>query len=253
MIDRNKEQVYDRTIEPFRLAGNVYFVGTHAASTHLIDTGDGLILIDSGYLASLYLVVDGIHRLGFDPADIKYIVHTHAHGDHAEATPALLKLCPGAKTVIGHKDAPVADEKLFDVDITVKDGDVLTLGNTSITFLETPGHTIGTVSPFFDVTEDGKIYKVGMFGGAGVNTLRKERLGYETCREDYYASLERLRTIPVDIFIGNHVWNNNTEKFGEILRTTGENKFINPSAWVRFLDSCKIKLDELIESEKDPA
>lgn len=88
---------------PFKIVGNVYFVGTYHASSHLIDTGDGLILIDTGYAATEYMLVDSIYRLGFKPDDIKYIVNTHWHWDHAEATADIAALS-GAKTIIGRDD-----------------------------------------------------------------------------------------------------------------------------------------------------
>ena len=77
---------------PFRIFGNLYFVGTEPASTHIVDTGEGLIMFDSGYQHSLYLVIDGMHRLGLDPHDLKYIIHTHGHIDHLGATRALVEL-----------------------------------------------------------------------------------------------------------------------------------------------------------------
>ena len=74
---------------PFRIIGNVYFVGTYQASSHLIDTGDGLVLIDTGYEKTFYLVIDGIHRLGFDPKDVKYVINSHWHWDHTEGSAAM--------------------------------------------------------------------------------------------------------------------------------------------------------------------
>ena len=234
-------------MEPFRIVGGVYFVGTFQASTHLIDTGDGLILIDPGYSNSLYLVIDSIHRLGFDPKDIKYIINTHWHGDHTEATAALAELS-GAKTLIGRDDFERA-KRHFTADIVVKDGDLLCLGNVSISFMETPGHTKGTVSFFFDAYEDGKLYRVGMFGGAGANTMVREHFDYEGCREGYRASIHRLMKEKVDVFIGNHVWNNNTYEYGRLLLETGENRFLDGELWGRFLDFCEKRLDRVIEED----
>lgn len=156
-------------------------------------------------LLPLYLVLDSIYKLGFNPRNIKYIINTHWHGDHTEGTAAMADLS-GAKTIIGKEDAENAKE-YFEADILVSDGDILSLGNTNITFLETPGHTKGTISLFFDTEEDGKIYRVGTFGGAGANTLAKGRFDYEGCREGYLESINRLRKEKVDVFIGNHVWN----------------------------------------------
>lgn len=139
--------------------------------------------------------------MGFRPQDIKYIINTHWHGDHVEATAAFADLS-GAKTLLGSEDAEKAT-KYFTPDVTVNDGDVLTLGSTSVRFVHTPGHTKGTVSFFFDVKENGETYRVGMFGGAGVNTMVRTVFDFDGCREAYLASVGRLKKERVDVFIGN--------------------------------------------------
>ena len=237
--------VWEGRMEPFKIIGNVYFVGTFQASSHLIDTGEGLILIDTGYSSTLYLVLDSIYKLGFRPKDIKYIINTHWHGDHTEATAALAELS-GAKTLIGKSDAEKA-KKYFEADILISDGDRLSLGNTDIIFMETPGHTKGTISLFFDSKENSITYRVGTFGGAGANTLVKDRFDYDGCREDYKNSINRLRKEKVDVFIGNHVWNNDTKVKGEHLLATGENKFIDGKLWYQFLDFCEERLNKIID------
>ena len=239
---------WEGKMQPFKIIGNVYFVGTFQASCHLIDTGAGLILIDPGYSNTLYLVIRSIYELGFNPKDIKYIVHTHRHRDHTEATKAMVDLS-GAKTLIGRKDAQKV-RQFFTPDILLNDGDVLSLGNTEISFMETPGHTEGTVSLFFDVTDNGQTYRVGMFGGAGANTLAKGHFDFAGCREAYRDSVYRLQKEHVDVFIGNHVWNNDTAVKGEILLRTGENQFIDRDIWHDFLTFCENRLDEVIKKEK---
>ena len=234
-------------MEPFKIIGNIYFVGTFQASCHLIDTGDGLIMIDPGYNKTLYLVIRSIYELGFNPKDIKYIINTHWHHDHAEATAAMVDLS-GAKTLIGHRDAEKA-KQYFEPDILIHEGDTLTLGNTTISFLETPGHTAGTISFFFETEEAGKTYRLGMFGGAGANTLAQGKFDYEGCREDYRNSLNRLRQERVDVFIGNHCWNNDTAGKGKVLLETGENLFIDSTLWGQFLDYCEKRLDTVIAKD----
>lgn len=241
---RSISNPWEGKMDPFRIIGNVYFVGTFQASCHLIDTGEGLILIDPGYSDALYLVVRSIYELGFKPKDIKYIINTHWHWDHTEATRAMVDLS-GAKTLIGRNDAAKA-KQYFDADILIDDGDTLSLGNTTVSFMETPGHTKGTVSLFFNTEDNGKIYRVGMFGGAGVNTLARGHFDYDGCREDYRNSLNRLQKETVDVFIGNHVWNNDTAVKAEILLKTGVNKFIDSKLWHDFLDFCEKRLDKVI-------
>ena len=233
---------------PFRVIGNVYFVGTYQASSHLIDTGDGLILIDTGYANTAEMLAESIKTLGFSLSDIKYIIHTHWHWDHTEATPTIVALS-GAQTLVGCEDADDA-KRYFHPDILINDGDCLKLGKTSISFLHTPGHTKGTISLFFDTEENGQGYRVGMFGGAGLNTLVPEKFEFDGCREAYRASLHRLMREPVDVFIGNHTWNNGTYDKAQKLLQTGENDFIDGKIWGDFLASCEARLDQLIEAEK---
>ena len=238
---------YEGAIEPFKIIGNTYFVGTFPASSHLIDTGEGLILIDTGYNDTLFLLINSIYKLGFSPYDVKYIIHTHWHGDHTEATAAFVHLT-GAKTYMGKKDVQKV-RKYFEPDVLLSDGDVVCLGNTKIEVAETPGHTEGTISLFYETMEKGIKYQVGTFGGAGANTLAKDRFDYDNCRNDYLDSLNKLRKKKVDIFIGNHVWNNDTERKAFVLKETGENLFIDTHIWNEFLDFCEKRLYETIAKD----
>lgn len=244
------QKVYEGKIEPFKIADNLYFVGTYQASSHLIDTGEGLVLIDTGYENTLYLVIESVRKLGFNPYDIKYIVNTHWHWDHTEGSGMLADLV-GAENVIGKEDAPyVTEYGYFTPDILVNDGDTLEIGNLKMHFIHTPGHTKGTMSLVFDTEYEGKKYKVGMHGGAGVNSLVPEfKTYYKGCRSDYLRSIERLEKEDVDIFIGNHCWNNDTEEKGNIIRGGGENKFIDKSEWKKFLNYCRERCENLGEEQ----
>ncbi len=246
------KRVIDGYIAPFNLAGNIYFVGTYQASTHLIDTGDGLIIIDSGYSDALHIVIDGIHRLGFDPRDIKYIINTHWHIDHTQATAALADFT-GAKTLISTPDAETVREKgIFTPDICLNDGDTVSLGSANIRCLLTPGHSRGTMSFFFDTVHGGKTYRAGTFGGAGVNSLvSTSPLYYEGCRADYIRSVERLMGERVDIFFGNHCWNNNTDGRAARVAAGDKDAFIDPDEWQKFLKYCKDRYLKLTADGKE--
>lgn len=246
-LKQMEEKPWLGKMRPVKIVGNTYFVGTYQASCHLIDTGDGLIMIDSGYAQTAYLVLDSVYQLGFSPRDIKYIINTHWHSDHVEATAAFADLS-GAKTLLGRDDVEKAAQ-YFTPDIIVDDGDVLTLGNTSVRFVHTPGHTKGTMSFFYDVEENGKTYRVGSFGGAGVNTMVRSAFDFDGCREAYLASIRRLKEEKVDVFIGNHTWNNDTYGKSLKLLAGGANDFIDDTLWIRFLDRCEARLMEVIAAD----
>lgn len=131
-------------IKPARIFGNLYFIGVRAVSTHLIDTGTGLIIIDPGCFDSLHVIINNIWELGFNPSDIRYIVVSHAHYDHMDSVKALVSLTK-AKTFIGKYDLPLLTGELyhypiksFNPDVLLDDGDVIALGNTVIKCVSTP-------------------------------------------------------------------------------------------------------------------
>lgn len=237
-------------MKPFQLAGNIYFVGTYKASSHLIDTGDGLILIDTGYAETADVIVESVTALGFDIRDIKYILHSHGHYDHTDGTPKMLALT-NAKTFLGEGDVKYI--RGWTPDYFYQDHQVITLGNTKILCLATPGHTEGTFSFFFDVDIEGKTYRAGMFGGAGTNQLKKSFLNSYKCswlnRGLYFQSVERLKQEHVDIFLGNHCWNNNTKENYERMLVSDSNPFIDETKWIPYLDSCEKMAEEVILKE----
>ena len=263
-----KPAFFEGYIPPARIFGNLYFVGTHPASTHLIDTEDGLILIDPGFPEALPQILDNIRAVGFDPADIRVILLSHGHYDHAGAAKELAAQT-GASIFIGEGDLPMVTgeedsslAELFDVKFTqtftpdrlLKDGDRVTLGATDILCLSTPGHTEGTLSFFFDVTDGEHTYRAGMFGGAGTNTLTREFLltrGLSfTPRAQFLKSIERLKKERVELFLGNHVQNNRTEEKLARASHGEDNPFLAPEEWNAFLEERQQKLNQIMKLEE---
>ena len=259
------EHPWEGAMAPFRILGNTWFVGTRPASTHIIDTGDGLIMLDSGYQESLYLVIDSMHRCGFDPKDLRYIIHSHGHIDHAAATRALVEMT-GAETFIGEGDLRMVDGSRpeltwapeysmafpppFRPDHLLHDGDQIKLGNVVIDCVATPGHTPGVISFFWNVEDNGKVYRAGTFGGAGMNSMQsayvhKYHLEAEDWRGAFRRSIRRAKQEKVDLFIGNHAGQNQTpQRYQRIL--AGERlAFVEPGAWGKFLDGCEEALNKL--------
>ena len=237
-------------MKPFRMAGNLYFVGTSKASSHLIDTGDGLILIDTGSEETADVVIESVTALGFDIRDVRYIIHSHGHCDHTDGTPKMVALT-GAETFLAEADLKYI--KGWKPDHFFSDGDVIRLGGTEILCLSTPGHTEGTTSFFFNVACGDKVYRAGMFGGAGTNQLKKDFLDSMNCswlnRGRFFASIERLKKEHVDVFVGNHAWNNHTrEKYAQ-MQETGVNPFIDDSEWLPFLEKCEKDLLNVMKQD----
>lgn len=261
-------QPWQGYLPPFRIWGNLYFVGTEPASTHIIDTGDGLIMLDSGYQHSLYLVLHNMHSLGLNPMDIKYIVHTHGHVDHCGATKALVELT-GAKTFLGLPDRDYVNGTLdlswakeldvpletFEPDVLLQDGDTITLGNTTIKAVATPGHTPGAMSLVFDVYNGDRTLTAALHGGAGLNTMAKAFLDSYglplSYRDDYLASMERIKTLHVDIYLGNHAYQNQTKEKYQQLLAGNEDAFVDPTGWATYAENCKQGLLALLERERN--
>ena len=255
------EHVWDEYVKPANIFGNLYFIGIRAVCTHLIDTGDGLIIIDPGYSESLHIIVNNIWELGFRPMDIKYIVVSHAHFDHMDSVSDLAAMT-GAKTFIGKADLPLLTGEIFHYpinafqpDVLLEDGDVISLGNTEITCVATPGHTDGTMSFFFDVTDGTKTYRAGMFGGAGTNTLTQEFLTEHNLpvenRRKFMDSIHKLKEEKVELFLGNHLDNNHTEEKLALLHNADENPFTANSReeWEHFLHARLLRIKQIMEQE----
>ena len=247
-------------IDPFKIADNLYYVGDKKVCIHLIDTGDGFILIDSGYLGAAHLLVDSIWRIGFDPKNVRWIIHTHGHSDHYGASEEFRNMY-GTKLAISKVDAQLISgtsisnanfplAKVPEFDREIEDGEIFELGNVKIRCILTPGHTDGVLSLFFNVTYNGKTYLAGMMGGAGTNALT---LPY-VCRnkrktdpaKDMLLSIEKIWNEPVEIHLGNHPSNNQTLQKRETQLAEGGNPFISPDSWHSFLTKLKATAQKIM-------
>ena len=247
-------------IEPFKIADNLYYVGDKKVCIHLIDTGDGLILIDSGYLGATHLLVDSIWRAGFDPKNVRWIIHTHGHTDHYGASEEF-RIMYGTKLAISKVDARIIAgtniasvffpfAKVPEFDREIEDGEIFELGNTKIRCVLTPGHTDGVLSLFFDVTYNGETYLAGMLGGAGVNALTLPYIYHNERTEDptqqMLRSIEKIWNEPVVVHLGNHPGNNKTLQKREQQLKEGGNPFISPDSWRTFLTELREKVEKII-------
>lgn len=251
--------------DPFPIAGNLYYVGNLWCASHLIDTGDGLILLDvpcaSGYPGLLY----NIQKLGFRVDDIKYIIISHAHTDHYGCVNALVHRTH-AKTFLGAVDAqdmlshPERTKRLdaglgpynepFVPDVQLQDGDIVELGNTKIRCVLTPGHTIGVMSHFWDMTDQGQTIHVGIYGGSGYGSLSTEGLkkfGLPlSMQQTFLDSIQKVWDEPVDLMLGNHPFHSDEYQKHKRSLTEEKNPFIDPTEWHRFLQELRDGFQEFL-------
>lgn len=216
---------------PMQVFDNLYFVGGDWVSAWVLKTSAGLILIDALNNAdeARQLIEGGMAKLGLDPRDIKYIVVTHGHGDHYGGAKYLAdKYRP--RVIATDADWNMMHGKLeFDSkawgppparDLSVVDGQALTLGDTTMTFYVTTGHTLGTLSPMFDVRSGGRVHRALLWGGTSFN------FGKDFSRlASYTDNTERMRTLaarlPIDVLVSNHSgWDGSVAKMNA-LRTGG--------------------------------
>jgi metallo-beta-lactamase class B len=194
---------------PFKVFDNLYWIGTKIHSSWALKTSDGIIVIDTLYnYASEPEIVDGLTKLGLDPASVKYVIVSHGHGDHDEGA-NLLQQRFHAHVVMGGPDwdaiekAPPMPGGTPKRDMVATDGEKLTLGDTTVTIVSTPGHTLGTLSLLFQVKDNGKPLNVVYSGGTAFNNqFDAERF------KMYIASQRKLAKLAADagatVLLSNH-------------------------------------------------
>lgn len=197
-----------KTVPPFKIFDNVYYVGIDWVSSYLIVTEDGLILIDALYRNYPAHILQSVKDLGFDPKQIKYILCTHGHYDHCEGADTLKKVT-GARIGMTEVDWQIAEWKIkndyanintrLTRDWVIRDGDSLKLGSTTIKFYVTPGHTPGVLSMSFPVRDGRNTYNAFMLGGVGLNFEGVKQT------EDYLRSMDRITKMNnVQVSLTNH-------------------------------------------------
>src|SRR5271166_1806277 len=245
---RNENQ----PVPPFRIIGNIYYVGASDITSFLIVTPSGNILLDGGFAETAPQIEANIRKLGFKLEDVKFLLNSHVHYDHAGGL-AELKKRTGARFVAMDGDATVLagggrGDFLFDKmsfppvkpDRVIHDGDTVSLGGTTMTAHRTAGHTRGCTSWSTVVTEDAKEYHVVFVGSLSV--LQGYRLtgkeSYPGIAADYEKSIAVLKALPCDVFLGPHgSFFNLTDKREALAKGARPNPFIDPAGYQEYLAS----------------
>ena len=257
-------------ISPIKLFDNLYYVGPGYVSVWLIPTSAGLVLVDTTEEPYVDHVLNNIRKVGFTPADIKYILITHGHLDHFGGA-ARLQEMTGARILATEEDWRMIEEagnkpgrngapapRVPKRDAVANDGDTLTLGSTTFKLYKTPGHTPGVLSAEFTVFDNGTPHKAFLWGGPG------ERPGLQGA-EQALATANRLAQIPgIEVGVMVHSWlaptyvypNGNIFERAQKLaqRRPGDpHAFIDPAAWTQFVKNTQEQTAKAVEMERKAA
>jgi metallo-beta-lactamase class B len=232
---------WHRAFPAFKIAGNLYYVGTADLAVYLVQTPQGNILINSDFEQDVPLIRASIEQLGFQYKDTKIVLISHAHGDHDAAT-GLIKKETGAKLMVMDADVPEEESTTrgrpgAHVDRTLHDGDKVELGGTSLTAHLTPGHTRGCTTWTMQVQEGGRTLNAVIIGSPNVNPgyILVGNKSYPQIAQDYVKTFAVLKSLPCDLFLGAHgAYFGLKEKY-EKMKAGGSNPFIDPTGYKAYV------------------
>jgi metallo-beta-lactamase class B len=256
----------NQPVEPYRIIGNLYYVGASDVTSFLITTPSGHILLDGGFAETAPSIEANVKQLGFRIEDVRILINSHAHFDHAGGL-AGLKAASGAMLAASAKEAPLLarggkGDYLFgdtysyppvQTDRVLQDGDQVTVGGTTLTAHLTPGHTMGNTTWTMKVKEGKRTYDVVFAGSlsilAGVTLTNNAK--YPDVGEDFARSFRVLKSLPCDVFLGPHAsFYDGLEKARKLREGAKEDPFIDPQGYRSYLDTSEKKYQDQLQKER---
>lgn len=259
-----EECSWNQPVAPFKIAGNIYYVGASDVTSYLITTPNGHILIDSGFLETVPQIKANIERLGFKLSDVKILLNSHAHYDHAGGLAELRRITEAKLFVSrldenlfingGKNDPNFGDRFPFELtkpDRLLDDLEKVKLGGTTLTANVTSGHTKGCTTWTTTVRDGGKKYNVVFVcstSSPGYKLINNS--AYPDIVDDYMKTFERLRKLKVDIFLGSH--GNIYDLEGKLQRPNsgGANPFIDPQGYHDYIDQSEKAFRTKLEEQR---
>jgi metallo-beta-lactamase class B len=251
---------WNKPTEPFKMIGNVYYVGTDGLASYLITSPQGHILVDAVMPESTSQIKASIEKLGFKITDIKYVLNTHAHIDHTGGL-AELKQASGGQMVAGEADKPLLEGGYYPgaednealkfppvkVDRTVREGDKVTVGDVTLIARETPGHSPGCTSWEFSV-KDGDATRSALIFCSGTVALNR-LVGsptYSGIVADYKKTFARAKDMKVDVLLAPHPEMYKMQDKRAKLTEGGPNPFVNPGEFNAYAESLEKLFEEAL-------
>ena len=252
-------------MEPFRIIGNIYYVGASDITSYLITSPKGHILLDGGLVETAPQIRDNIRKLGFKVEDVKILINSHSHYDHAAGL-AELKKATGARLVASKEDgAQIArggkgdrmwgDKYPFPAakpDRTINDGDTVAVGEAVMTARITPGHTKGCTTWTMKATEGGHTYDVVFVCSTSAPEYKLvNNPNYPDIVQDYRSTFARLKTFPCDVMLGSHgQFFHLTEKRAALKTNPASNPFVKPQDYRDYLERSEAAFENELKQQQ---
>jgi len=248
---------------PFKMIGNVYWVGTRDLATYLITTDAGHMLINSGFPETVPWIESGVEQLGFDMDDVEIVLATHAHFDHVGGLAELVRLTgarmmmseadtasleDGGKSDFRFGDSPETHFPPVHVDRRLKGQDTITLGGVTLTAHHHPGHTKGATSFTFTVRENGRDYRVAIVNMGSINpgVTVSGMPKYPTIGDDYARTFAAQKVLPLDVFLSSHASQFRMHQKYEPGNPYDPNRFVDPQGYLAEVERLeKVYLEQL--------
>lgn len=263
-----EEASWNQPVMPFRIIGNLYYVGASDITSYLIATPKGLILLDSGFAETVPQVEANIKTLGFKLSDVKILLNSHAHIDHAGGLAELRRMTHATLEVSAADAALMARGGLGDpgygdryhyepttTDRVLKDGDKVELGGATMTARLTPGHTPGCTTWTLQVMEGGKPYDVVFLCSAtapGYKLVNNPL--YPDIAADFTRSFATWKSLPCDVFLGAHGRYYDLQgKIARMHKHGSGNPFVDPAGYRAYLDQAEQAFEQELAAQRQAA
>ena len=256
---------WTRPFEGHRVVGNLYHVGTYDLACFLITSAEGHILINTGMDSSTPLLRENIESLGFRMEDVKILLTMQAHWDHTAAL-AEIKQITGAQMWATGGDAPILEDggmsdphfggkvnfPPVEVDRRIQDGETIELGETRLTVVSTPGHTIGSVSYTMKVREGGRGYEVVIANMGTINPGGRlvDRPIYPGVAEDFAETFRKQKELPCDIWVAAHGSQYNLHRKYKAGDAYDPEAFVDPEGYLSTVERYEKLYLEQLEAER---
>tara|TARA_B110000014_G_scaffold233496_1_gene196851 strand:- start:4953 stop:5822 length:870 start_codon:yes stop_codon:yes gene_type:complete len=256
---------WTRPFPGHRVIGNLYAVGTYDLAVFLITSNDGHILINTGVEDSTAMIRQNIESVGFRLEDVKILLATQAHWDHTAAL-AEIKDLTGAEMWATAEDAPVLEDGGFSdphfggresfrpvsVDRIIADGDVIELGATRLTVMETPGHTAGSSSYLMEIREGNRTYDVGVINMGTINDGKKLVVDptYPGVADDFALTFRKQKALELDVWVSSHGGQYQLHEKYQAGQEYSPETFVDPDGLLRSVERLERLYVAQIEAER---